>query len=160
MSGKHRGIISNKKGGVMRFIKNAIVPVVMLLLVSSTVIAGDFDWISDLNVKAEADLSGFKAQLTTKFKVGDAQVSAVISNVDKPADAYMVLRLGEMSNQPLERVITEYKAGKGKGWGVIAKNLGIKPGSKEFHALKAGHDLGGGDSGPGSGKGRGRGKHK
>ena len=25
-----------------------------------------------------------------------------------------------------------------KGWGVIAKNLGIKPGSEEFHALKTG----------------------
>jgi len=34
-----------------------------------------------------------------------------------------------------------YRADKGKGWGVLAKSLGIKPGSKEFHALKRGHDI-------------------
>jgi hypothetical protein len=28
-----------------------------------------------------------------------------------------------------------------KGLGAIAISLGIKPGSKEFHALKQGHDL-------------------
>jgi hypothetical protein len=53
----------------------------------------------------------------------------------------MVFRLGEMSRQPAERVMDEYKSGKGKGWGVIAKSLGIKPGSKEFHALKRGQDF-------------------
>ena len=53
----------------------------------------------------------------------------------------MVLRLGEMSKQPTENVIKKYKSGKGKGWGALAKSLGIKPGSKEFHALKRGHDI-------------------
>jgi hypothetical protein len=38
-------------------------------------------------------------------------------------------------------VIEQYRSSKGKGWGVLAKSLGIKPGSKEFHALKNGHDL-------------------
>jgi hypothetical protein len=40
-----------------------------------------------------------------------------------------------------ERVIEKYESGKGKGWGALAKSLGIRPGSKEFHALKQGHDL-------------------
>ena len=31
-----------------------------------------------------------------------------------------------------------YGAKKGQGWGAIAKDLGIKPGSAEFHALKNG----------------------
>jgi hypothetical protein len=53
----------------------------------------------------------------------------------------MVLKLGEMSNVPTENVMEEYKSGKGKGWGALAKRLGIKPGSSEFHALKRGHDL-------------------
>jgi hypothetical protein len=35
----------------------------------------------------------------------------------------------------------------------------IKPGSKEFHALKRGHDLNGGsDIGTGKGKGKGKGR--
>ena len=35
----------------------------MLLSVSSVAIAGDFDWIKDLNIQAQADPSGFRARL-------------------------------------------------------------------------------------------------
>ncbi len=111
------------------------------LLFSSAVIAGDFDWMRDFNIQAKADPSGFRARLATRFNIGDAQIKFVLSNVEKPADAFMVFRLGEMSNQPTESVIKKYKYDRGKGWGVLAKSLGIKPGSKEFHALKQGHDL-------------------
>ncbi len=74
----------------------------------------------------------------------------------------MVYQLGQMSRQPTERVIDVYQSGKGKGWGVIAKELGIKPGSREFHALKRGDfELTGapGDT-PGKDKGKGKGKGK
>lgn len=119
-----------------------MVSVVFLLLSSSAiVVAGDFDWIRDFNIRAEADPSGFRARLAARFKIGDTQINAVLSNVDKPADAYMVLRLGEMSAKPTDYVIEKYRSGKGKGWGALAKSLGIKPGSKEFHALKNGNDI-------------------
>lgn len=105
------------------------------------VVGGDFDWIKDFNIRAEADPSGFRARLAARFKIGDAEIGAVIGNTERPADAYMVCRLAEMSGKPVDYVVREYKSNKTKGWGVIAKNLGIKPGSKEFHALKRGHDL-------------------
>lgn len=129
---------------------------VLLSLAASAAVAGDFDWLKELNVKAVNDPSGFKAQLAARFKIGDTQVSTVIGNVSQPADAYMVLRLGEMSGQPVDRVTETYKSGKGQGWGKLAKSLGIKPGSPEFHALKRGHDLNGGDGGKGQGKGKGK----
>jgi hypothetical protein len=88
----------------------------------------------------------------------------VLSNVETPADAYMVLRLGEMSGQPTDRVTERYRSSKGQGWGNLAKSLGIKPGSKEFHALKRGHDLDSvysrADRGQGKGKDRGKGRDK
>ena len=65
----------------------------------------------------------------------------MLGNAEKPADAYMLLRLGEMSHQPIEHVVRTYNAGKGRGWGTLAKSLGIKPGSKDFHALKQSQDL-------------------
>lgn len=131
----------------------------MLLFVSSAALASDFDWLPDLNISAEADPSGFRAQLAARFKIGNAEINTVISSVERPADAYVVLRLGEMSHQPTDRVITQYRSGKGQGWGALAKSLGIKPGSPEFHALKRGHDLhGGSDSGTGKGRGKGRGR--
>jgi hypothetical protein len=114
---------------------------IVFLFLSSSAVASDFDWLRDFNIQAEADPSGFRARLATHFKIGDTQINAVLSNVDKPADAYMVLRLGEMSAKPTDYVIEKYRSEKGKGWGALAKSLGIKPGSKEFHALKRGSDL-------------------
>ncbi|MGZ3593182.1 MAG: hypothetical protein ACXWL9_05580 [Syntrophales bacterium] len=145
----------------MKVFKIIVGAAAILFLISSVAVAGDFDWIPDFNIRAEADPSGFKAKLSARFQIGDVHINAVLSNVDKPADAYMVLRLGEMSNKPPEYVIKEYKARKGKGWGALAKSLGIKPGSKEFHALKRGQDLydGSGRSEE-KGKGKGKGKHK
>jgi hypothetical protein len=131
----------------------------MFLLFTSAALAGDFDWLQDLNIRAEVDPSGFRAELATRFKIGNAEINTVISNVEKPSDAYMVFRLGEMSQQPTDYVIKKYRSGKGHGWGILAKSLGIKPGSKEFHALKRGHDLyGSGDTDTGNGRGRGRGR--
>jgi len=144
----------------MKFAKLVVSVAVILLLVSSLAVAGDFDWIRDFNIQAQADPSGFKAKLASRFQIGDARIDTVISNVAKPSDAYMVLRLGEMSNHPPEFVVTKYKAKKEKSWGALAKSLGIKPGSAEFHALKRGQALYGDDMGKGAGKGSGKGKGK
>lgn len=131
----------------------------ILLCVPSIATAGDFDWIKDLNIQAQADPSGFRARLGARFRIGDAEINAVLSNVEYPGDAYMVLRLGEMSNRPADYVVNQYRSGKGKGWGAVAKSLGIKPGSDEFHALKNGHDLYE-DKGGGKEKEKGKGKGK
>jgi hypothetical protein len=140
----------------MKIVRGLFLVCMLVLLVSTIAAASDFDWVQDFNIRAEADRSGFRASLATRFQIGDAQISAVIGNVQSPADAYLVLRLAEMSRLSPERVMTEYKSGK--GWGVIAKNLGIKPGSPEFHALKKNQDLYGSDSGHNKGKSKGKGK--
>ncbi len=132
----------------------------LFVLVAGASFAGDFDWMKNLNISAQADPSGFRAQLATRFKIGNAEVSTVIGNVQQPADAYMMLRLSEMSGQPVRVVQERYQSARGQGWGALAKSLGIKPGSREFHALKNGHDLrgfGGDDEGHGKGKGKGKG---
>lgn len=129
------------KEEMMRLLSILVGFLIIGFIVIPASIAGDFDWAEKFSIKAEADPSGFKAQLSTRFSIGGAEVNAVLSNVDNSADAYIVLRLGEMSGQPTEDVIKRYKSGKGKGWGALAKSLGIKPGSKEFKALKSGDDL-------------------
>lgn len=139
-----------------------IISVVFLLFSSAAVVAAsDFDWINDFNIRAEADPSGFRARLATRFNIGNTQITAVLSNVERPADAYMVLRLGELSAKPTDYVIEKYKSGKSKGWGALAQSLGIKPGSKEFHALKRGSDLYyDNDKGKGKSKSKGKGKSR
>lgn len=117
---------------------------------------GDLEaYISNLNVQAQADLPGFKARLSATFGVAGPRVEAILSGVETPADAYMVLKVGQVAGRPHEVVLREYQSNRAKGWGVIAKNLGIKPGSAEFHELKSGLD---GDSGMGKGKGKGKGR--
>ncbi len=125
----------------MKPFKMLVLILMAFLVATQTVVAGDYDWVRNFNMQAQADPSGFRAKLTTRFKIGELQVKAVLSNFDSPADAYMTLRLGEMSGRPTHYVIDKYRSGKNKGWGSLAKSLGIKPGSKEFHALKRGHDM-------------------
>lgn len=151
----------------MKLQKILFIVSVMTLLVSSVAIveADDFGWMNDFNIRAEASQSGFRARLATRFTIGDAQIKIVLSNVERPADAYMVLRLAEMSAKSTEYVLKRYKAGKQKGWGALAKSLGIKPGSKEFHALKRGGDFYSDfyddkDKGKGKNKRKGEKKHK
>lgn len=125
-----------------KFIKwSALVLLSLTLILPSAALAADFDWTRDLNVRAQADPSGFRAQLSTRFKIGDAQIKVVLGNVESPSDAYMVFRLGEMSSRPVDYVLNQYRAKKNKGWGALAQSLGIKPGSSEFKALKQGSSL-------------------
>jgi len=125
---------------------------------SPVLASSDLDsFVSSLNVQAEADLGAFKLRLSAQFGVPAPKVDAIMASVKTPGDAYMCLRVGQVVSQPVEVVIKEYKAHKGQGWGVIAKNLGIKPGSKEFHALKKG-ELNGGEVSAGKGKAKGKGK--
>lgn len=82
-------------------------------------------------------MGNFSAKLSLHYGVPKLEVDALIIDVGMlPADAYMTVRVAQLTNNPIDVVVEEYKAHRGKGWGVIAKNLGIKPGSKEFHALK------------------------
>ncbi len=133
----------------------------LFLFLSSLVLgASDLDgFIKRLNVEAQADLGAFKVRLSSQFGVPVPKVEAIMAAVATPGDAYMCFRVGQVASQPVEVVTKEYQAHKGQGWGVIAKNLGIKPGSKEFHALKKG-DLNGDDASASTGKGKGKGKGK
>ncbi len=133
----------------------------LLVFCGSAAAGGGLDgFLSDLNIQARADMNGFAARVSAQFGVPEVQVRAVIGTVSAPADAFMVFQLGEMAHRPPDSVLRVYKANRGRGWGVIAKSLGIKPGSPEFHALKRGDFVLTGEPGAGPGKGHGKGKGK
>jgi hypothetical protein len=141
-----------------------ILAVLLLVLLGAPVVASATldSFLSNVNVQARADLPGFSLKVSTQFGVPVPRVEAVLGMVPTPADAFMVFQLGQMAHRPPETVVQTYQTHKGKGWGVIAKEIGIKPGSREFHALKNG-DLVFGEtptSGPGKGKGKGKGHNK
>jgi hypothetical protein len=55
-----------------------------------------------------------------------------------PGDVYMACNIASILGRPCRYVVEQYDRDRGQGWGVIAKRLGIKPGSAEFHRLKRG----------------------
>lgn len=111
----------------------------LVLALPAVALADDFsDLLTSININANADIGAFKVNVGAEFGAGAPKIDAVLSAVASPADAYMVLQVSNVTKRPVEAVIQEYKVNKDKGWGVMAKNLGIKPGSPEFHALKNG----------------------
>ena len=125
----------------MKLAKLAALAFSLQMFFISSAFAGDFAWLDELNVAAKADSSGFRVKLATRFRIGDAEIKTVLSKVNNRSDAYMIFRLGELSHRHHYDVLKIYRKHSGQGWGVMAKKLGIKPGSSEFHALKRGHDL-------------------
>ena len=132
----------------MKLFKILLISSLALLVVSSAAIASDFGWTRDFNIQAKADPPGFRARLATRFDLSDLQVIALRNIFDCPADAYIMLRFGEMqgglkklSKEQGIAAVKKYRINKGKGWEVLAKSLGVEPESEEFLALKQDHDL-------------------
>ena len=93
--------------------------------------------LSKFNVEANLNIKSFNKEMTTNYKVTDKELDVFkVKAKMQPADIYMALEVSKASKKPLPEVIKFYRKSKDKGWGKIAKDLGIKPGSKEFKALK------------------------
>ncbi len=94
--------------------------------------------LARLNVRATSDWEDFAMRLVSAYSVPRAKVEELRATYRMvPADIYMTVKLGWITAKPVSVIVEQYKAHQGKGWGVIAKQLGIKPGSKEFHQMKA-----------------------
>lgn len=100
---------------------------------------GDTEMDNDLisiNADAKLNLDAFKADLTTTFGVSAKNLDYMVSINMEPAEMYLALEISSSVNKPVESVIDMYEANRDKGWGYVAQQMGIKPGSPEFQALK------------------------
>lgn len=89
-----------------------------------------------VNTDANKNLPEFKLNLTKTFNATMPQVETCFKIGMNAGDAFMAFQVANIARRPIEQVITVYRSSKSKGWGAMAKELGIKPGSAEFHALK------------------------
>ncbi|WP_341901571.1 hypothetical protein [Fluviicola taffensis] len=111
-----------------------------------------------VNTDGNKDLASFKLSLTKTFNVTLPKVEACFKVGMNAGDAFMACQISTIVKRPLEDVISVYKKSKSKGWGAMAKELGIKPGSAEFHALKGkAKDKSKGNSGKSDGNGKSKG---
>jgi hypothetical protein len=142
--------------------------VLFFLLCATPALADGLDtFLNNLGVQAAADRNGFAVNVGTHFGIPRTRVDLVMGSVGSPADAFMIFQLGRMTGWPEERIMPVYNRHRGQGWGVMAQEMGIKPGSREFHALKNGdfgysmpHPQGGGQHHKEHGNGQGKGKKK
>jgi len=121
--------------------RRIILTLLALFVVSiPTFASGGLDnFMADLNIQAKSDLRDFSTKLSMQFGIPEVQVYAVINSVKAPADAFMVLQLGQWTHTPPEKVLRTYDTYRQKGWGEMARRMGIKPGSARFHQLKNGN---------------------
>lgn len=123
-------------------------PVLLIIFVCSLLTAaaqyntGDTELNASL-VKIDADASVnftlFKKDVSASYNVSESKITNWSVQLGmKAGDIYFALELARISKRPIDDVIKIYTGNKKKGWGAIAKELGIKPGSPEFHALKGG----------------------
>ena len=89
-----------------------------------------------IHKKAAADIEDFHENLMRIKGPPQPKIHELLAAGIPPADVFMIVHISVFSGKPLSAVHEEYKRSKGEGWGVIAKEMGIKPGSGAFHNLK------------------------
>jgi hypothetical protein len=122
--------------------------------------SGDADLDKELvevNNTAKKNLANFKKDMLDRYLLKNEKVEELL-NVKKmePGDVAMAAKVAKVIDVDIDIVIGTYDKNKGKGWGEIAKQMGIKPGSKEFHELK--NSSKGKSKEKGNAKGNGKGK--
>lgn len=117
--------------------------------------------ISQVNNDALQNMDTFMLRMNQVYGVARPVIESMMaSHKLNPGEVYMTFWLSQLTKKQPPYVADTYKANRGKGWGVVAKRLGIKPGSAEFHALKRGDGPFRSFDGPGHGKGKGKEKKK
>jgi len=99
---------------------------------------GSLEFDKDLgiiNANAKLDLKTFKLNTSVSHNIPIPKIEELLK-IMEPAEIILAKDVADAVNKPIDTVVDSYKANKDKGWGVIAKEMGIKPGSPEFHALK------------------------
>lgn len=95
--------------------------------------------LGKIDQKAAADPDGFFRQLSQRQNVPESEIREAKERHDLSfGDTYMATALSRISKRPIGVVGKEYKQDQSRGWGVMARNSGIKPGSPAFKQMKAG----------------------
>lgn len=91
--------------------------------------------LQEVNAYAKDEYEFFKNDLSLKFGISRRDIDVYVrDNKVRPGDLYYACVLSNVTNKRVNDVIDLYK--EKKAWGAVAQELGIKPGSKEFHTLK------------------------
>ena len=91
----------------------------------------------EINSTARSDFGTFRTQLSLTYNIPVMRVEYYYTTYRMaPADIYMAAEVSFIARVPVERVVRVYRVHRQRGWGYIAGEFGIKPGSREFMRIK------------------------
>lgn len=128
------------------FIKCLAFSIGLSLVVLSSALAqyntGDSQFnimLAKIDEDASANFTYWKKDMSSRTGVSESKITTwSVEFGFKGGDIYLVIEISKITKRPVDEVAKIYRANRAKGWGAIARELGIKPGSPEFHALKKG----------------------
>lgn len=90
-----------------------------------------------LDANARLDFGAFRTDISMGYNISEKKIDYLSAEIGMSAgDIYLTAEIASITNKSVDQIVAVYTVHKDKGWGVMAKELGIKPGSPEFHALK------------------------
>jgi len=106
-----------------------------------------------LDANARLDFGAFKTDISIGYNISEKKIDYLSAEIGMSAgDIYLTAEIASITHKSVDQIVAVYSVHKDKGWGVMAKELGIKPGSPEFHALKNNAKNKGKNKGKGKGK--------
>jgi hypothetical protein len=95
-------------------------------------------WLGDMNRYGERYRDPFVDELVRYHGAPRDLVVELLGRRWAPGDVYFACALAKLAGHPCRYVADLWEREHRLGWGAMAKQLGIKPGSSEFHRLKRG----------------------
>jgi hypothetical protein len=95
-------------------------------------------WLGDMNRYGNRYRDPFVDELVRYHAAPRDLVVDLLARRWAPGDIYFACALAKLAGRPCRYVVELWERDHGQGWGAMAKRLGIKPGSAQFHQLKRG----------------------
>jgi hypothetical protein len=92
--------------------------------------------LHEINLITKFNMAEFSLKVANTWGTSEKNVLLGFSRGLNAYEVYLVIALARLSGRQPIAVITMYEQNRSKGWGALAKSLGIKPGSKSFKKLK------------------------
>lgn len=90
-----------------------------------------------LDLDASMSFGAFRINIIRMYNVSDSNIEYLTVEIGMTAgDIYLTMEISKITQKPINQVVESYLNKREKGWGSIAIDLGIMPGSDEFDKLK------------------------
>ena len=125
--------------------KKVCVVVSMLLIISFYPLhaqynTGDSDLdqtLQTLDLDASISFGAFRSNISKKYHISEGNIQYLTVELGMTAgDIYLTLEMVKITERSLNEVVKAYQNNRENGWGAIALELGVLPGSDKFSVLK------------------------